>query len=56
MSTPEIPPAVDPQALADLEEVCRLVSEGKQATEPELIARTERRAAEATYSRRRSRR
>ena len=37
----------DPQALVDLEEVCRLVSEGKRITDPELIRRIERRAAAA---------
>ena len=47
MSTAEKPPVVDSQSLADLEEVCRLVSEGKRVTDPELLGRIERRADEA---------
>ncbi len=40
MSIVEKPPATDdPQALADLEEICRLLSEGKKVTDPELIRR-----------------
>ncbi len=35
------------QAHADLEEVCRLLSEGKRPTDPELLARIEQRANEA---------
>jgi hypothetical protein len=39
------PPALDdPQAHADLEEVCRLVSEGRAITDPELRRRIETRA------------
>jgi hypothetical protein len=30
-----------------LEEICRLLSEGKRVTDPELIHRVERRAAES---------
>ncbi len=35
------------QAHADLEEVCRLLSEGKRPTDPELLRRIEERANEA---------
>jgi hypothetical protein len=37
----------DTQALADLEEVCRLISEGKKVTDPDLISRIEEQAQEA---------
>lgn len=46
MATIEKPTAVDPQAQADLEEVCRLISEGKRVTDPELVRRIEERAEE----------
>jgi hypothetical protein len=39
--------ATDTQARADLEEVCRLLSDGKWVTDSELIHRVERRAAES---------
>jgi hypothetical protein len=49
MSTADATPAAtDPQAWADLEEICRLLSEGKRVTDPELIHRVERRAAESS--------
>ncbi len=36
MKTAETPPDLeDAQALADLEEVCRLISEGKKVTDPD---------------------
>jgi hypothetical protein len=47
MSAAEKPPTLDPQAQADLEEVFRLLAEGKRVTDPELIRRVERRAAES---------
>jgi hypothetical protein len=48
MSTSDATPAAaDPQARADLEEICRLLSEGKRVTDPELSRRVERRAAES---------
>ncbi len=48
MSTADATPAAtDPQARADLEEICCLLSEGKRVTDPELIHRVERRAAES---------
>jgi hypothetical protein len=47
MSTTEKPPDVDPQVMADLEEVCRLLSDGTRVTDPELRRRIEQRAAEA---------
>jgi hypothetical protein len=46
MSTVEKSRAVDTQAQADLEEVCRLLLEGKRVTDPELARRIERRAEE----------
>jgi hypothetical protein len=46
MSTDVNAPAID-QAHEDLEEVCRLVSEGKKVTDPELLRRIEQRASEA---------
>lgn len=47
LPTYEPPPADDPQALADLEEVCRLLSEGKRVTDLELLRRIETRAEAA---------
>ena len=47
MNPTETPPALDPQAQADLEEVCRLVSEGKKVTDPELDRRIAERAEAA---------
>ncbi len=44
MSTIEKPPATDPQADADAEEVLRLVCEGKPVTDPELRRRVHERA------------
>jgi hypothetical protein len=45
MKTIESTPAIDDsQAYADLDEVCRLVSEGKKVTDPELHRRIEVRA------------
>jgi hypothetical protein len=42
MKSSETPPGIDdPQAFADLEEVCRLISDGKKVTDPELIRRIE---------------
>jgi hypothetical protein len=43
MSTSEIPPATD-QEQADMDEVMRLVSEGKRVTDPELCRRVRERA------------
>jgi hypothetical protein len=37
-------PPLDPQEMADLEEVCRLISEGKRVTDPELHRRISERA------------
>jgi hypothetical protein len=48
MSTADArPAATDPQAWLDLEEVCRRLSEWQRVTDPELIRRVERRAAES---------
>ena len=47
MDTTETSPVSDPQAMADLEEVCRLIAGGKPVTDPELIRRIEGRAAAA---------
>jgi hypothetical protein len=46
MNSAEAPPTVD-QARADLQEVLRLVSEGKRVTDPELRRRITERADEA---------
>lgn len=49
MKTIEPPTTIDdPQAQADLEEVCRLLSEGKRVTDPELHLRIEERADAAS--------
>lgn len=48
MKTIETPTYIDDtQAQADLEEVCRLLSEGKRITDPELHRRIEERAGSA---------
>ena len=36
----------DPVAMADLEEVCRLISEGKRVTDPALLKRISERSEE----------
>ena len=35
---------IDPQAMSDMEEVSRLLSEGKRVTDPELLRRVRSRA------------
>jgi hypothetical protein len=37
-----------PSALANLEEVCRLVAEGKKVTDPDLLKRIQERSEQAT--------
>ena len=46
MAPVEKPPSIPPEEMADLEEVCRLISEGKRATDPELLRRIHGRAEE----------
>jgi hypothetical protein len=38
----------EPSPQADLEEVCRLIAEGKRVTDPDLLKRIEGRSEEAT--------
>ena len=41
--------AIDrPSAQADLEESCRLIAEGKKATDPDLLKRIQERSEQAT--------
>lgn len=47
MKPTDEPLLVDPQEMADLEELCRLVSEGKRVTDPELHRRIAERAEAA---------
>ncbi|MFI5455767.1 MAG: hypothetical protein ACHRXM_09985 [Isosphaerales bacterium] len=37
---------IPPDEIADMEEVCRLISEGKRVTDPELLRRIHARAEE----------
>ncbi|HZW32296.1 MAG TPA: hypothetical protein VFF52_16405 [Isosphaeraceae bacterium] len=42
----EKPSDIPPEAMADLEEVCRLISEGKRVTDPALLKRISERSEE----------
>ena len=44
MATVEIPSAIPADEMADMEEVCRLISEGKPVTDPALLKRIHDRA------------
>jgi hypothetical protein len=46
MSPVEKPSAIPPEEMADMEEVCRLISEGKRVTDPELLKRIYARSEE----------
>ena len=46
MATVEIPSAIPADEMADLEEVSRLISEGKQVTDPALLKRIYERSEE----------
>jgi hypothetical protein len=41
------PSAIPPDAMADMEAVCRLVAEGKRVTDPELLKRIRERSEAA---------
>jgi hypothetical protein len=42
----DTPAAIPPDEMADLEEVCRIVAEGKRVTDPELLKRIYARSEE----------
>ncbi len=44
MATVETPSAIPTDEMADMEEVCRLIAEGKHVTDPELLERIHERA------------
>jgi hypothetical protein len=44
MATVETPPAIPADEMADMEEVCRLIAEGKPVTDPALLKRIHERA------------
>jgi hypothetical protein len=44
MDAAEKSPTIPPDEMADIEEVCRLLSEGKRVTDPELLRRIHERA------------
>jgi hypothetical protein len=44
MSTVVKPSVIPPDELADMEEVCRLISEGKRVTDPALLQRISERS------------
>jgi len=44
MANVEKPSAITPDEIADMEEVCRLVSEGKRVADPELLKRIRERS------------
>jgi hypothetical protein len=44
MATVETPPAIPADEMADMEEVCRLISDGKPVTDPALRKRIRERA------------
>ena len=46
MAPVEIPSDIPPDAMADMEEVCRLIAEGKRVTDPALLKRIYERSAE----------
>ncbi|MFI5456235.1 MAG: hypothetical protein ACHRXM_12375 [Isosphaerales bacterium] len=46
MATVEKPSSIPPEAMADMEEVCRLISEGKRVTDPALLKRIYERSEE----------
>jgi hypothetical protein len=46
MATVETPSAIPADEMADMEEVCRLISEGKQVTDPALLKRIYERSEE----------
>ncbi len=47
MASVEKPSDIPPDAMADMEEVCRLIAEGKRVTDPRLL----RRIYDRSYSR-----
>jgi len=46
MATVETPSAIPAEEMADMEEVCRLVAEGKRVTDPALLKRIYERSEE----------
>jgi hypothetical protein len=44
LATVEAPSAIPADEMADMEEVCRLISEGKPVTDPALLKRIHKRA------------
>jgi hypothetical protein len=50
MATVETPSAIPSDEMADLEEVCRLISEGKPVTDPALLERIHERAEQVRHA------
>jgi hypothetical protein len=48
MNNLETDPVIDPQAQADLDEVCRLLSEPRRVIDPQLLERIRERSDDAT--------
>jgi hypothetical protein len=46
MATVEKPSTISPEEMADMQEVCRLISEGKRVTDPALLKRIHERSEE----------
>ncbi len=46
MATVEKPRTISPEETADMQEVCRLISQGKRVTDPELRKRIQARSDE----------
>ena len=46
MATAKAPSCIPPEEMADMEEVCRLISEGKRVNDPELLKRIRERSEE----------
>jgi hypothetical protein len=50
MAAVEIPRAIPADEMADMEEVCRLISEGKPVTDPALLRRIHDRAEQVRHA------
>ena len=46
MATVNTPLSIPPEEMADMEEVCRLIAEGKRVNDPELLKRIRERSEE----------